>query len=91
MELREEKKYNLPVVTAEIYQLSPKKYELRKGAYPDAPPCPFGHQFKWVAYDKEMMIYVRVTKTVFKRLINTLDKDFVEKHEALFEQKNEEE
>jgi hypothetical protein len=32
------------------------------------------------------MEYVRVTKSVFKRLIEDLDKDFVEKHESDFDE-----
>ena len=79
------KKYNIPVITAEVYNLSPERYELRKGTLPDAPPCPFGHRFKWIGFDKNEMKYVRVTKSVFKRMIKLLDEKVVEEHEAYFE------
>ena len=77
-------KYNLPVITAEVFSLAPERFELRKGTLPDAPPCPFGHRFKWIGFDKAEMKYVRVTKSVFKRLINDMDKDFVEEYESSF-------
>ncbi len=63
------RKYNLPVITASVYHLFPDRYELRSGSRPDAPPCPYGHRFKWIGYDKKEMKYVRVTKSVFKHLI----------------------
>ncbi|MFT6334365.1 MAG: hypothetical protein ACJATI_001103 [Halioglobus sp.] len=80
------RKYNLPVITAEVFNLSTERYEIRKGTLPDAPPCPFGNKFKWIGFDKKEMEYVRVTKSVFKRLIEDLDKDFVEKHESDFDE-----
>lgn len=84
--MEEEKtKYNLPVITAELFKLNPNRYEIRKGTLPDAPPCPFGHRFKWIGYDKEEMKYVRVTKSVFKRLIDALDKDIAEQYESDFD------
>jgi len=43
------------------------------GTRPDAPPCPFGHRFKWIGFDKEKKEYVRVTKSVFKRLISSVE------------------
>ena len=79
-----QKKYNLPVITAEVYNLSPMRYELRKGTLPDAPPCPFGHRFKWIGFDIKELKYVRVTKSVFKKLIEGLDREDVERHEAYF-------
>lgn len=80
----EKRKYNLSVITSNVYNLNPDRYEIRKGTLPDAPPCPFGHRFKWIGYDKEEMKYVRVTKSIFKRLIDDLDKEIVEKHESDF-------
>lgn len=77
-------KYNLPVVTAKVYNLSPTRYSLRKGTLADAPPCPFGHRFKWIGFDEVEQKYVRFTKSVFKRLIGALDIDYVEKHESDF-------
>ena len=82
--MKEKIKYNLSVITAEVFNLSPDRYELRKGTLPDAPPCPYGHRFKWIGYDKQEMQYVRVTKSVFKRLINKLDSQIVAEHEAYF-------
>lgn len=82
--MKEKIKYNLSVITAEVFNLSPDRYELRKGTLPDAPPCPYGHRFKWIGYDKQEMQYVRVTKSVFKRLISKLDIQIVSEHEANF-------
>ena len=62
-------KYNLPVVTAKEYDLSPGRYELRKGTEENAPLCPFGNHFEWIGFDKEGNNYVRFSKSVFKRLI----------------------
>ena len=42
---KESTKYNLPVITAKVFNLSPERYELRKGTLPDAPSCPYGHRF----------------------------------------------
>ncbi|MFT4535356.1 MAG: hypothetical protein ACJA1A_001933 [Saprospiraceae bacterium] len=82
----EKRKYNLPVISAEMFNLRPGRYEIRKGTFPDAPPCPFGHRFKWIGYDMEEMKYVRVTKSVFKRLIADLDEDVVAKYESDFDE-----
>ena len=82
--MEENVKYNLPVITAEVFNLSPERYELRKGTLPDAPPCPYGHRYKWIGYDKKELKYVRVTTSVFKRLIREVDSDIVEEHEASF-------
>ena len=85
--MKEQNQKNIiPVVSAELYNLNPIRYELRKGSAPGAPPCPYGHQFKWIGYDKEEMKYVRVTKSVFKRMINQLDADMVAQHELEFEE-----
>ena len=88
--IKQKRKFDLPVITAEAYHLSPDRYELRKGTLPDAPPCPFGHRFKWIGFDKTEMKYVRVTKSVFKRLINELDENDVAAHETYFAQLKEE-
>lgn len=79
-----QKKYNLALITSEVFNLSPDRYQLRKGTRPDAPPCPFGHCFKWIGFDTEKGEYVRLTKSVFKRLISQLDGEFVAAHEANF-------
>ncbi len=80
----ERKKYNLPVITGPVFDRSPDRYQLRKGTLEDAPPCPFGHRFKWIGFDNEKKEYVRVTKSVFKRLIKELDQEFVAEHERDF-------
>ncbi len=82
------RKYNLAVITSEVFNFSPGRYQLRKGTRPDAPPCPFGHRFKWIGFDTEKGEYVRVTKSVFKRLINQSDEEFVEAHETHFTEGN---
>ena len=63
----------LPRITAEDYDLSPQRYELRDGNQPDAPPCPYGNRYKWIGYDKQEQKYVRFTTSVFKRLIKEID------------------
>ena len=73
--MEEKQKYNLPVITAELFNLFPDRYELRKGTQSDAPLCPFGNQFEWIGFDKEEMKYVRFTKSVFKKLIRQSDKN----------------
>jgi hypothetical protein len=83
-------KYNLPVITAEVYNLEPSRYELKKGNIEGAPPCPFGHQFKWIGFDKKSKEYVRVTKSVFKKMIQLKDKEEVESHENHFKKYKEE-
>jgi len=66
--VEEKRKYNLPVITAEAFNLSPGRYELRPGNLPDAPPCPYGNCFKWIGFDKEEKQYVWFTKSVLKKL-----------------------
>lgn len=73
--MEEKQKYNLPVITAELFNLFPDRYELRKGTQSDTPLCPFGNQFEWIGFDKEEMKYVRFTKSVFKKLIRQTDKN----------------
>ena len=73
--MEEKQKYNLPVITAKLFNLFPDRYELRKGTQSDAPLCPFGNQFEWIGFDKEEMKYVRFTKSVFKKLIRQTDKN----------------
>jgi len=79
-------KHNLPVITAEVYNFTPSRYELRKGTLPDAPPCPFGNRFKWIGFDKKEKKYVWVTKSVFKKLIATKDETEVAQHEKYLEE-----
>lgn len=51
------------------YLQEPARYELRAGDAEGAPPCPYGNQYAWVGYDKELEEYVRFTKSVFKKLV----------------------
>ncbi len=67
--MEENTKYNLKVITADLYKASPQRYELRKGNVEGAPLCPFGNQFEWIGYDLEDQVYVRMTKSVFKKMI----------------------
>ncbi len=62
-------KYNLPRVSADLYNESPQRYEIRPGNTPGAPKCPFGHYFKWLSYDLLEEKYVRLSKSIFKKLI----------------------
>ena len=73
MQDKREHKNNLPVITAELFDLSPERYELRKGTYPGAPLCPYGNHFSWIGFDKIEMRYVRFSKSVFKRMIRKLE------------------
>ena len=71
--MKENKKHGLPVITAAQFNAAPGRFELRPGDFPDAPPCPFGNQYKWIGYDTQDKRYVRVTKSVFKKLIGKMD------------------
>jgi hypothetical protein len=51
----------------------PDRYALRPGDTPGAPSCPYGNQYQWVGYDREMQEFVRFTKSVFKRLITDVE------------------
>ncbi len=57
------------------YLNNPAQFELRSGAEQDAPPCPFGNRYQWIGYDRATGEYVRLTKSVFKKL-RSLDKSF---------------
>lgn len=59
--------------------------KIRKCTLPDAPPCPFGHKFRWIGYDNKDKKYVRVTKSIFKKLINDLDIDLVDNPKSVFD------
>ena len=60
-------------VTKEEYASTPNRFELRPGNAEGAPPCPYGNQYQWVVFEKEAKEYVRVTKSVFKDMINKED------------------
>ncbi len=53
------------------YILDPERYELRSGQEPEAPACPYGNCYQWIGYDRQQKEYIRFTKSVFKRLINS--------------------
>lgn len=53
----------------EEFSNAPDRYELRPGVSEGAPLCPFGNHYEWIGFDKEENIYVRFTKSVFKKLI----------------------
>ena len=69
---KEKQKSNLRVITSELYHSNPKRYELRKGDSAGAPLCPFGNIYEWIGFDIETKEYVRFTKSVFKKLINSV-------------------
>ena len=56
-------------VNMQMYLAAPDRYELRSGALPDAPFCPYGNRYQWLGYDLQANEYVRFTKSVFKKLI----------------------
>ena len=60
-------------VTMEEYKADPDRYEIRSGKTTGAPPCPYGHFYLWIGYDFKEQEYVRVTKSVFKVLIEEQD------------------
>lgn len=63
-------KYGLPLIDAEMYAINPDRYLLRSGDVEDAPSCPFGNRYEWVVFDKQNQVYVRVTKSVLKKLLS---------------------
>ncbi len=65
----EKSKYNLPLLTAEEFNQRPESFELRKGTTAGAPLCPAGNLFKFVGYDLVNVRYVRLTKSVFRKLV----------------------
>ena len=71
----EKLKNGLPVINAQDYNADPERYELRRGDAENAPSCPFGNRYEWIGFDKHKMRYIRVTKSVFKKLIRQKDDD----------------
>ena len=71
----EKLKHGLPVINAKDYNADPDRYELRRGNAENAPSCPFGNQYEWIGFDKLKMRYIRVTKSVFKKLTQQMDND----------------
>ena len=66
-------KYNLPVINSEQYHQDPLRYELRNGNVEGAPLCPFGNQYNWIGFDKKTNSYIRLTKSVFKVIMQEKD------------------
>ena len=56
-------------INAELYIKNPSRYILVPGSTNGAPTCPFGNNYQWIGFDKEEEVYVRFTKSVFKKLI----------------------
>jgi hypothetical protein len=48
------------------------RYELRKGSDKGAPLCPFGNHYEWIGFDLKEKVYIRFTKSVFKKIVNEL-------------------
>lgn len=65
---------DLVKINMDLYQIDPERYELRSGQTEAAPLCPFGNHYEWLGYDLEKSKYVRFTKSVFKLLVNQMNK-----------------
>lgn len=63
------KKFNLPLIDAEIFDADPSRYNIRSGSEEGSPSCPFGNRYEWIGYDIKEKNYVRFTKSVFKRIM----------------------
>ncbi len=46
-------------------EFDPDRYILREG-FPDFPPCPYGHHFRALGYDRHNQSYVRLAKGILK-------------------------
>ena len=57
------------------YDIDPNRYELRDGREINAPLCPYGNHYKWIGFDLKTNEYVRLTKSVFKLLINKIENE----------------
>jgi len=55
-------------VDASTYASEPGRYVLVDGHSAGAPSCPFGNIQDLVGYDTKDKVYVRFTKSVYKRL-----------------------
>jgi len=61
-------------IKMEDFLKQPDRYELRSGSSEGASLCPFGNHFEWIGYDKVSLEYVRFSKSVFKKLIQEIEK-----------------
>lgn len=57
------RQYNMRKVG--VKEFDKDRYELREG-FPDFPPCPYGHTFKALGYDKKTSEYVRLSPKTLK-------------------------
>ena len=57
-------------INAELYIKNPARYILLPGSTKGAPTCPYGNEYNFVGFDKEEKVFVRFTKSVFKKLIS---------------------
>jgi len=62
-------KSGLVTVDSQSYVREPDRYELRHGSEPLAPSCPYGNRYKFIGFDKISKEYVRLSKSVFKKLV----------------------
>ena len=67
--VKNEKKYGLPILNADNYSMDPDRYILIDGHFDGAPSCPYGNYFQWLVLDSKTESYVRATSSVFKKLI----------------------
>ncbi|MBT8190486.1 MAG: hypothetical protein HKO89_06745 [Saprospiraceae bacterium] len=66
---------NINKVDYAMYNKNPGRYTLIPGDAAGAPLCPYGNNYKWIGYDSKNKAFVRLTKSVFKRIIKNLNKN----------------
>ena len=57
------RQYNMRKVSRREFEAD--RYVLREG-FPDFPPCPYGHTFKALGYDRQKKEYVRLASSIIK-------------------------
>lgn len=60
----------LPRINKQLFDLDPERFQLLSGETEGAPLCPYGNKYEWIGFDKQEQIFVRFTKSVFKKLLN---------------------
>jgi hypothetical protein len=63
----------LDTIDKSTFDKDTDRYSLKSGAADDAPACPYGNKYQWIGYDNLEGKYVRLTKSVFKLLIQKLN------------------
>jgi hypothetical protein len=58
------RQYNMRKISRNEFEAD--RFVLREG-FPDFPPCPYGHTFKALGYDKQEKEYVRLNSSVLKK------------------------